>query len=421
MKKLQLLFKNDFFKGGVFFTASSLFISFLNYLFNFISARILGPRGYSEITTLFSYLSITAIPTWVVSSFIIQKVASSGKRKFEYAFALEELFWRKIKRGWLAIFLLFLFIPFISKFTNLSNLTSFVVIPLILLTFISSFYGATMLGLNLLVLYSLVSILGVVIKLLGPIFIILGFNGFSTIILFLLLSAVLPLILIFISLNSLFKKKVTLPLIKIENKIRSLVYNPQFLLILASTLALILLNNFDIVFVKKFLSAEEAGIYGSWSLFAKIILYAVGPLISIGFIFFSSQKGKNQNVFRISLIFLFIIGLFSYVIYTYFAAFVVNIFFGEKFMAVLPYLGNAAIFGSLYAMLSFINNYYLAKKSKISLVLPILIPIYFLLIFLVKKNISNIISLNIIFALVVLLIHAAIYLKEELNLNSKSS
>src|SRR3989344_8786857 len=114
LKKVKSIWKNDFFRGGAFYTVSAFLINFLNYLFSFSSAHILGPRGFSEITTLFSYLSITAIPTLVVSSFIIQKVASSGKNKFNYALALEELFWRKIKIFWFIPFTLLLFSPFVS-------------------------------------------------------------------------------------------------------------------------------------------------------------------------------------------------------------------------------------------------------------------------------------------------------------------
>lgn len=382
---------------------------------------MLGPRGYSEITTLFSYLSLTSIPTLVVSSFIVQKVASTRSNKLEYVFTLEELFWRKIKNYWYVLIGFLLLTPYVAKFTNLSPITGIVVIPLIILSFVSTFYGASLQGLNYLILYSLIGILAVVIKLLGPVLIFLGIDGFSTLILFLLLSSLIPLLVIYISIRLQFKKNIVTPITKIEKKIRSLIYNPQFLLILASTLALNLFNNFDVIFVKKFFTSQDAGIYGAWSLLAKIVLYGIGPMISVSFIFFSGQKKKNRDIFRISVLILAIIGFLSITVYSFFARFIVNFFFGDRFMSVLPYLSRAAVFGSLYSMLTFINNYYLAKKSKISLILPVLIPVYLFFIFLIKKDLNSVIWLNIIFSFTALLLHLVFYLKTDLNSDSEAA
>ncbi len=421
LQKIKNLFKNDFIKGGFFYTGSAFFISFLNYIFNFLTARTLGPQGYGEITALFSYLTIITIPTFVISSYVIQKIASSGDNKFEYAAKLEQLFWTKIKKYWPIIALTFLFVPLIPQITNLSPTSSLFLLPLILLTFVGSIYGAIQQGLNILVVFSSISISASFIKLSGPLLVIMGIDGYLTIILMLTLSTLLPLWFSIVLLRKSFKKMGLIQLSKIEAKVRSLFFNRQFILILVSTLALNLLNNLDIIFVKKYLTSQEAGIYSSWSLLAKIILYVVGPFISLSFIFFSGEKKKNQNVFRISLIALLIIGICSYIGYTYFSRMVVGIFFGNRFMTVLPYLSRAAIFGSLYAAVAFINNYYVAKKSSISLIAPIFVPIYFILLFLIKKNLDSIMQLNIFFTLTVTILYLGFYLKEELHLNSKST
>ena len=72
--------------------------------------------------------------------------------------------------------------------------------------------------------------------------------------------------------------------------------------------------------------------------------------------------------------------------------------FGNKFLGVVPYLGFAGIFGTFYAAISFLNTYFLAKKGLPSLILIILLPLYFLALFFLPKNLLNLIWTNIVFS-----------------------
>lgn len=412
---------NEFLKGSIFLTASSFSINILNYLFNFLAARSLGPQGYSEIITLFSYVSIIAVPTSVFSTFIIQKIASEEKSQIIVAKSLEQFLWQNIKNYWFVFILLISFIPFVSRLTNLSSVSGFVLIPLIIISFITSFYGAAMQGLRLFFMFGLISLFAAILKLLGAILTFFGIDGLYTIIFFILASAVIPAIVGILIFKKHLRTKVTKHLPKIQKSLASLLHNRQLLLISFSTLALVLLNNVDIIFVKKYLSSSEAGIYAPWSLFAKIIFYAVGPFIAISFIFFSGSKQKQHKTFGISILTLLLVSLASYVVYTYFTSTIITLLFGEKFIKVSPYLSQASIFGSIYAGIIFINNYYLAKRSYASLILPLLIPLYIVGLFFVQKQISSIITFNIYFSAVVLFFYLFVYVRSLLHFDSKSA
>lgn len=405
------LWQNDFFRGGIFFTASSFIANAMNYLFNLFAGRSLGPQNYSEITALFSYMSITGVPVTVLSTFIVQKISSSGDKKLIVAKSLEQLFWNKVKNYWFLIFFSLMLIPFVPKITNLSLLSGTVLIPFIVLSFFSSFYSSTMQGLRLFFTFFALSILAGFLKLSGSVLTILGVGGLSTIIFFLSLSSVIPLILGFQQISKYLNKKLIRPIPRIQKKITTILFNRQLLLILFSTLGLTLLNNVDIVIAKKFLSSMDAGIYGSWSLFAKIIFYFLGPLISISFIFFSSENARHKDTFHLSIVVLLIIALFSYFFYSNFGPFAINIFFGNKFMGVLPYLKQASIAGSLYACIAFTNYYFVAKKCKEAFILPLFVPIYLVLLIFIDKSISSIISLNITFSLFLTVLYLFSYIR----------
>ena len=72
MKFIKRIWSNEFYQGGIIFTLASFVTSFMNYLFNVFAARGLGPSGYGEITTMFSYIAISSTPLAVLTTTIIQ-------------------------------------------------------------------------------------------------------------------------------------------------------------------------------------------------------------------------------------------------------------------------------------------------------------------------------------------------------------
>src|SRR5690606_10016926 len=82
---------------------------------------------------------------------------------------------------------------------------------------------------------------------------------------------------------------------RIEKRLFEVWKDKQIWLTAVSGSALILFSNIYIIYVKKMFSAEDAGIYNSWALFAKIVLYILGPVLSLSFIFFSSKKNESKH------------------------------------------------------------------------------------------------------------------------------
>lgn len=398
-KTVSKLLANNFIQGGILLTASNLFISFLNYLFNFLSGRALGPEGYGEIIALFSYLSIFAIPLSVITTTMIQKIASTSHNKVMYAKAIETWTIEKIKRWWILLMCVFLLTPFVSRITNLTPVVSYSLIPLTLFSFFAAVYDGAFQGLRLFALLSFTSIIAVLIKLSGAVLVSYHLGGLGVIVVMLLISGVVKIVL-----SKLFflkhAKKYVAKKVHINKRIISTIADPQLWLITISLLSITLLNNIDVIFVKKFFSAYEAGIYSLWSLFAKIILFAIGSFITMGFIFFASKDTKKQHgkVFLLSLIFIVITGIGSYIGYRLFGAWVVTTFFGSGFEKIIPYLGLASIFGTLYITILYVNNFFLAQKSRLALLLPISIPVYLLALFMIPHKLDSIMYLNNIFS-----------------------
>jgi O-antigen/teichoic acid export membrane protein len=409
--------KNEFLKGGVILTLSSFVVNVFNYFFNFLVGRSLGPSGYGEIATLFSYITLLSIPTAILGTIIIQKIGTSSEKKLFYTYSIEKYINGKIIKYIPLLLLSFILIPFIPRITNLSFLTSLVLIPLILLTVLSSIYNSYFQGLKLFLLIAGISLVTAFLKMSGGVAVALHLGQLEVVLFFLIVSSLVSYLLSVYS----FKKETrrivhdTFP----KKRILHYLLSPQFIVTGISVAAMLALNNIDIIYVKKFFTAQEAGLYSSWSLFAKAIFYILGPLLGVSFIFFAHNKNQKdqRKSFLLSLLGLIILGVLSFFFYTFFAQLIISLLFGKKFISITPYLGLASIFGSLYAIITFVSNYFIAKSSKWSLVLAYSLLFYILGLFFIVKSIVTLFYMNIIYCTVVVVIYLIAFFLEKVSYN----
>ena len=94
----DLVWKNEFLKGGLFLTTSAFITNFIYYLVNILTARGLGPTWYGEVNTLLSYTTIISVPLTVVSTIVIQKISSSTNKQIAMANAIEQYAHHKAKQ-----------------------------------------------------------------------------------------------------------------------------------------------------------------------------------------------------------------------------------------------------------------------------------------------------------------------------------
>ena len=92
------------------------------------------------------------------------------------------------------------------------------------------------------------------------------------------------------------------------------------------------------------------------------------------------------------------------ILYSLFADTFINIIFGQNYLSIDKFLGLAGIFGGLYALLTIVNNYYLAKGNSVVFITGIGVPIYILLMYLFVHKISDLVYINIFFSLFLLII-----------------
>lgn len=412
MNNLRKLMNNSFLQGTVLLTVANFILSFFNYFFNIIVARSLGPQAFGDLTAMFSYMVILSVPVTVVTTLVIQKISSAGDNRFTYAQMLNNWLIQKLKRWWFLGFILLCASPFVPGFTNLSPLTGNILLLLLIITFLTSFYDAAFQGLHFFITFTIISLATAVLKLSGAILASLQIGGIYSVTTFILISIIFKYIVsIYFFRSHTTENKSTHIL---EKRIVNILRKDIFWITSLSVLGISLLNNADIVYAKKFFTDYDAGIYSSWSLFAKIVFYVTGPLLNMTLIFFAdNKKERHGTVLKLLISGLILLGVGSFIVYQFFGNLVVSIFFGERFIRVIPILGKAAIFGSLYLFIAFVNQYFLAKRSRNALILPSLIPIYIFSLLLIHPSLENLININIMFACIVITSFAVTSLMKE--------
>lgn len=400
---LFTLFKNTFIRGGFMLTGANFLTGFLNYLFNIFIGRSLGPEGFGEIAALFSYLVVLSIPLGIFNTVLIQKISSHDNPKL-FASALHVWIISTIKKWWIVLVFILVSAPFLADITSLSQTASWTIPILIVFAILGTFYNSALQGIHLFYWFTIIGVLSTVLKLTGATVVFFGYGDIDTVILFIIISSSFPILITYY----IFKKQVYVTAKKIISNtyVKQLFNNRQLALTTFSTGTLALLNNVDILYVKKMFSPEDAGIYSSWALFAKLFLFALGPIIMTSYIFFSSNKHLTHHK-RTSLILVLLLGfaglLMSFV-YQWYGAWIVTRFFGNAFIRVIPYLQLAAYYGSGYMIMIFMTNYFLAKKSLLSLTPALLFPVYLGTLMIYPQSIEDIMQVNIVFTSVVVLI-----------------
>ena len=103
-----------------------------------------------------------------------------------------------------------------------------------------------------------------------------------------------------------------------------------------------------------------------------------------------------------------LLGVIGISIYILFGRFLIAVMFGSKFIQILPIIPYAAIFGLTYISIALINSYYIATKSRYSLVAPLAIIGYVLLFIVIPKELSMIVRITTIYYVGILMITFAL-------------
>jgi len=419
MVEVTNIFKRHFIQSSFIVLIGSSVVNILNYAFNLVMGRILGPAQFGKLASLFALVVIMEVPSITLTK-LVAKYAAEYKAKNQINL-INDLF-KLITRYSLAIgsavlLLFWIFIPFLNSFLKIEKLPLFIFGLLFPISLIVASNRGALQGLQQFVSFSLIDVIATVLKfILSILLFILGFS-ISGVMIALVIGALTSFLYGVIKVKSYLINDQSLQKEVMKSQVvwkEIFSYAP---IIFWTMLLLALFTNIDVVLAKHYLSPYFAGQYSALSITGKIIVYGSGAFITVMFPKVAASNvncdAKGKDLLKTSFGIVLAVSLLLLLLFVGFPEFTISMLFGTKYLSVAPYLkwfGLAMFFGTLATV--FIN-YFIATHKKIFIYPLVFITIsQIFLIILFHQNIFEITISVLVSSLLMMVSMSMIYFRE---------
>mgnify|MGYP001613048699 FL=1 len=339
------------------------FYNFLNYLFQFISARMLGSEGYSSVAVFMGLVYVLIIPSssilTIISRYTTLFISRGESRNVGELVRKTNSKFIKIS---LLLFILLAFLsPFVGKFLNID--AGIIVLSALLgIAMISlSVYRGAFQGMKRFRAFGISYLSEGITKVAISIALIMAIGVYGAIIGY-TMSFFISLGVSFLLIKDIFKDK--------EKNFKAEGIYGYSLPVLITLTGITLLYSLDLILIKRFFPADIAGKYAAIALLGKAIFFATNPISMAAFPFMSEHydtKNKVGSPLMKALISVALIGGIALTIYALFPSTIVKLFFGQEYMPFVQFLvyPGAAMFllsiSNMFAFYNLSNNNYKAN------------------------------------------------------------
>ncbi len=395
---------HELISGSFYIFLGALCANVLGFLFNLFLVRNLTVIDYAIYASLLSVISLVSIPLQSFQTVIV-KFATNYFSKNEEAEA-STLYVQAIKLILIIAFSIFIiasiFSSPIASFLNINSVNYIIFTGLIIGV---GYIGVvSMAFLQSLLRFGYVAFLnsfGVVLKLLfAVIFVFLGWHVYGALGA-IFLAYMISTILGFIPLRWLFFKKHK----KIKLPVKEIIFYAVPTCI--GIISLLSFITMDIILVKHFFPATEAGIYAGIGLIARALFYFTQVVPIVMFPLIIKRKNVGQDPRGLLYLALGLVTFASCAItfgYYLFPQVAIFLFLGGNgYLAGAQYLTFSAIFISLFSIVNVFVNFFLSlQKTLIGYFVGIMALAQICLIFALHKSIYEILAISSILMLVLL-------------------
>ncbi len=387
--------------------------SFMAFALNLFLARALTTSDYGIYASLLSILTLAGILVQSLQPIIVRFATDYfAKNKIDQA---SMLYFKATKFMLLFSLLIFgLFVIFlspISTYLHLKNNSYIIIVGFIVafqyLGVINTSYLQSLLKFPVM---SLLAGIGGLSRFIGGIILVFfGFNVFGAL-WAIFFAFFIPFILGFFPLRFLFNKKKKNKKIKISSREIILYAIPTTISVLLFTS----LTSTDVLLVRHFFNAKDAGVYGALSLVGKVIFYFTGPISLVMFPLLIKRHTRGEsvnNLFFASILLVLAPSIIITFFYFLFPVVSINFFLGKNYLRATPYLGLFGIYITIFSLLNLCVNFFLSlKKTKIFIPILFIAALQIILISLFHSSFFEVISISLVLSVILLFVMLLYYL-----------
>ncbi|MBI2056945.1 oligosaccharide flippase family protein [Candidatus Pacearchaeota archaeon] len=402
--------KNELFRGSLILFILINLGNLINYLYQIVMARMLGPSDYGILAVLISFTYIFTIPTLAIQTAVSKKIAIfNATKEYNKMNGLFFIFLRKLFIFSLIIFIFFVTLSFfIIKPLNIPFWLLILTGTLIIASFVYPLASGSLQGMKKFSALGWNTLLVFFIKIIAAvIFVILGFKVYGAILGF-ILGMIFGFILALPYIKEIINAKRDDDKTKILTKENSLIFG--------SILVFVFIYSIDVILARVFFSGEVAGQYAVISTIGKMILFST---MSIGNAMFPISaerhyaKARTGGIIKKASLYVFILCAAAIALFIIFPELIIKLLFGSQYLEIaelLPYLGIT------FSLIAFLNILILYRISTNEFNLSHLFLIIFFLIaeiillFLFNANIKQF-TLAFMFSSIITFIGAFIFVR----------
>lgn len=342
----------------------TLIANVAGYLFNLFLARLLGPSDYGTLASLFALAALATTPGAAIVPVAIKYVADlkqTGDNRALRSF-IGYLTVRIVILGAAFLILALSLNNLIAQFLNINNpLLVFTIMVFSSMMFLTTINRGFLQGLQRFGQYSTNVAVEAIVKLIvGVGLAYLGLRVFGA-----LMGPVIGITAAYLLSGYNLREIIRSP--KSTNfKIQGLKKYGAYSLVVVIFSTLLI--NSDVILVKHFFPAYEAGLFSSLSTAAKILLFLSTPIVATMFPMIANlvaQKKKHWRLLLGSLALVLATTVAILAVYIVAPKFVLRILFGSAFTSVAPYLAYYAVGVMFYSLSQVMIQYYLSIKQRV--------------------------------------------------------
>jgi O-antigen/teichoic acid export membrane protein len=363
-KQIQQLFFGKLAKASSWLFTGGIVGGVLGYLFQIIMGRMLSVAEYGVLAALMASMMLIGAPLSTLTMVVSRKVSSY--RSDEYANHRAYLFYMVNKKIVLLVMVFVITVLFylepIQHFLSIEkNVHLYLLISIIIIAFPQAVNIAYLQGLQYFKWLSVSGVLTTLLKIVIAVVLIYAGFGVSGALGGVLISSLIVLILIYVVLRPSIGRRGSEPNSKI-----CLSYSAAVPVLIAN-FAFAVMTQMDMVLVKHFFSAHDAGLYAAASVLGKAVMYLPGGIALALFPMVAENHadGKSSAHLLIQAFSLTaILCLIGALLYYYFSDLIITLLYGEDFKPaaeILKYFG----FAMLPMALIMVAEYFLIAMGRV--------------------------------------------------------
>lgn len=393
MKKYtKYLLEHPLFTGSAVMVFGSNFYNLGQFIYHFLAGRLLGKVYYGDLAVMVSIIGLISVAQLSFNLTIV-KFISSGKGREAISNLARWVNWWAIWIGLLFALSALVFSPFIIDFLNLTEPIAFYFLIPTLFFFVLLSTGRSILQGLLMFNKYVVSLLAEVMTkiILTIVLIFAGFSifGATGAILAGTLAAYLVTRLVLSSYlqGKRGAKPNVAPLVKYSV--------PVFI----QGLALTSMYSVDLVLVKHFFPAADAGLYAAAAMLGRVVFFSTTPIAHVMFPLVSrrySHGSPYHSIFYLSVLLVSLAAVAVVLFYIFFPEFAIMILYGAGFLGAAGLVWWFGVFMGLLSLAMLFTQFYLSiGKTKIVWLFVVAAVLQAVLIWFIHPDLLTVIQISI--------------------------